>query len=53
VAAFERAVGTATPPLAVLEINLGAAYLRRRMLAKARTRLEGALALDPDSQRGH
>jgi tetratricopeptide (TPR) repeat protein len=53
VAAFERAVGAAALPLAVLEINLGAAYLRRTMLPEARARLDQGLALDPDNQWGH
>ena len=53
IAEFERAVGAATFPLAALDINLGAAYLGKRMYTEARARLEKGLALDPDSQMGH
>lgn len=52
-AAFERAVRTSPLPLATLEINLGAACLRREMYPEARSWLEKGVARDPDNQRAH
>ncbi len=53
IAELERAVSAAVFPLAVLYINLGAAYLGNRMYPEALASLEKGLGLDPDNQRGH
>jgi tetratricopeptide (TPR) repeat protein len=50
---FARAVSAAVIPIAALDINLGAAYLGKKMYAEARFWLESGLALDPDDQMGH
>ena len=51
--ALERAVGAAPLPLAVLEINLGAACLQEKRYAEARRWLESGIASHPDDQRAH
>lgn len=50
---FQRAVGASVFPLAVLYVNLGAAYLRCRMYGPARHSLEEGLRVDPEDQVGH
>ena len=48
---FARALKASPRPSAPLHVNLGAAYLGKKMYADARAHLQKALALDPDNQR--
>lgn len=50
---LKLAVRAAFFPMATLHINLGAAYLGKKMHREARGSLEQGLALDPDNQKGH
>jgi tetratricopeptide (TPR) repeat protein len=50
---FKLAVRAAIFPMATLHINLGAAYLGKKLYREARGSLEQGLALEPDNQKGH
>jgi len=50
---FKRAVRAAFYPIATLHVNLGAAYLGKKMYADARVHLLKGLALDPHHQKAH
>jgi tetratricopeptide (TPR) repeat protein len=50
---FRRALKSARYPIAVLHVNLGGAYLGRKMYAEAEAALRCGLAIDPRSQNGH
>ncbi len=50
---FKHAALAAIFPMAALHVNLGAAYLGKKMHREARAALEQGLALDPKSQKGH
>jgi Tfp pilus assembly protein PilF len=50
---FTLAVEVALYPMASLHINLGAAYLGKKMYAEAETSIRRGLAIDGRSQNGH
>jgi len=50
---FKRALKAAFYPTAALHVNLGAAYLGKKMYADARAHLVKGLALDPRNQKAH
>lgn len=50
---LKLALMSATVPLAVLHVNLGAAYLGKKLYAEAEAALRRGLAIDPRSQNGH
>ena len=50
---FKRALKAAFYPIAALHINLGAAYLGKKMYADARAHLSKGLALEPRNQKAH
>jgi tetratricopeptide (TPR) repeat protein len=50
---FKRALAMALFPIASLHINLGAAYLGKKMYAEARDCLLRGLVLEPGNQKGH
>jgi len=51
IAQLRRALKLVGRPTPVLLVNLGAAYLGKRLYAEARAAFEQALALDPDYQK--
>jgi tetratricopeptide (TPR) repeat protein len=53
IAELRRAVGAAAFPIAVLDVNLGAAYLANGMYQQARSWLEEGVRTDPNNQTGH
>jgi len=50
---LKLALMAAPAPTAVLHVNLGAAYLGKKMYAEAEAALRRGLAIDPQSQNGH
>ncbi len=50
---FKLALKSALCPMAVLHVNLGAAYLGKKMYAEAEASLRRGLAIDARSQKGH
>jgi tetratricopeptide (TPR) repeat protein len=53
IAEFKRALAMELFPIAALHVNLGAAYLGKKMHAEARVCLLQALKIEPDNQKGH
>jgi len=53
IAELRRAVRASSFPLAVLHVNLGAAYLRSGLYGQARAALVEGLRANPDDQTGH
>jgi tetratricopeptide (TPR) repeat protein len=53
IAELRRAVGAALIPMAVPYVNLGAAYLAKKMYHEAEACLRKALTIKPDNQKGH
>lgn len=50
---FQRALPMALVPSAAMYLNLGAAYVGKKMYAEAATALRRGLRLDPGHQRAH
>jgi tetratricopeptide (TPR) repeat protein len=50
---FKRALKAAFYPIAALYINLGAAYLGKKMYEEARAQILKGLALEPRNQKAH
>lgn len=53
IAEFRRALKAALFPTAALHVNLGAAYLGKKMYAEARASFMTALSIEPDNQKAH
>jgi tetratricopeptide (TPR) repeat protein len=53
IAEFKRALQVALFPMAALHVNLGAAYLGKKMYVEARASLLTALRLEPGNQKAH
>jgi tetratricopeptide (TPR) repeat protein len=50
---FKRALQASLFPVAALHVNLGAAYLGKKMYGEARACFLRGLALEPNNQKGH
>jgi tetratricopeptide (TPR) repeat protein len=53
IAEFKRALKAAPIPIPALHVNLGAAYLGKKMYAEACASFRRALALDPNNPKAH